>query len=340
MLNGINMGSNAQGPMVGSLPNMYCTSLVQSKEELRCHPSFRGLPPAHMIQIHGKTSYRYIREDDELWRKLHKGMLTTGLLNSALGLYEQAAGKILGIGRGWISHSKIVAVYHHLLEMEYLPSMQGVHEQQHVATTVEDTAELNMSIHRLYNKPSEKLSRQLVYSLDISERQKSFEAAKLTKARSLQSMGLSEVRCAWGSAQEASSLAMLCHLFKDKTLFEVGLLALEDTYVENMYGFGPHQLPPLGATPDGMLVHKVCDEEESSRLFYTLEECEVVEIKNTCPFSVSSNQKRKTRFSVRDAGPRERCDPLFVPQLQFHMLCSGANSALLVSRSATKGEIS
>ncbi|GIL82547.1 hypothetical protein Vretifemale_11369 [Volvox reticuliferus] len=69
---------------------------------------------------------------------------------------------------------------------------------------------------------------------------------------------------------------------------------------------------------------------------------EVVEVKNHCPFVYKGQRKARKRglvidYVVRDRGPIKSVWPLWVPQLQAHMACSGAESALLLSRSASKG---
>jgi hypothetical protein len=50
-----------------------------------------------------------------------------------------------------------------------------------------------------------------------------------------------------------------------------------------------------------------------------------------------ANGKLHARYVVSDRGPRERVAVEWVPQLQLQMLCAGTPSALLASRSATKG---
>ncbi|EFJ51172.1 hypothetical protein VOLCADRAFT_116519 [Volvox carteri f. nagariensis] len=69
---------------------------------------------------------------------------------------------------------------------------------------------------------------------------------------------------------------------------------------------------------------------------------EVVEVKNHCPFVSKSQRKARKRglvidYVVRDRGPISSVWPLWVPQLQAHMACSGADSALLLSRSPSRG---
>ena len=155
------------------------------------------------------------------------------------------------------------------------------------------------------------------------------EEDKLRKARAAASLGLTHLRCAWGTVQEAATLRALCDIFPEASLREVGLCALGTAALPQEWGFAPGSLPPLGASPDGLI-------EFHADGGATLE---VVEVKNTCPFDSSPGTSRRgaNRFLVRDRGPRRQVEPLWVPQLQLHMLCAGAASALLVSRSATHG---
>lgn len=236
--------------------------------------------------------------------------------------------KIMHLHR--VGHGKIISVYHHLCSAQYVP-------ETNPNITAEKAAEHNQRVHSTFNAPQEK--QRLRESIEMNEELlDSLENLKIKKARQLCNMGLLEIRCAWGSAQEASTLATLCNVLEDKTLFECGLLEADVDTLHNLYGFLPESLPPLGATPDGIMLHRAIVKDcEASKTFHSLEDCEVVEVKNSCPFSISAKAGKKVRFSVRDKGPRERCDVSYVPQLQFHMLCSGARSALLVSRSATKG---
>eukprot|EP00892_Ulva_mutabilis_P002388 jgi/Ulvmu1/1214/UM109_0012.1 len=63
---------------------------------------------------------------------------------------------------------------------------------------------------------------------------------------------------------------------------------------------------------------------------------EVVEVKNHCPFKEAAGPGRR-RWTCCDTGPRAAPPEQYVPQLQLEMLCTGLPSALLVSRSATRG---
>lgn len=69
---------------------------------------------------------------------------------------------------------------------------------------------------------------------------------------------------------------------------------------------------------------------------------EAVEVKNVCPFAVKCTRsghkgKVSSQFIVGDKGPWFHVHPQYLPQLQLHMLATGTASALLLSRSATKG---
>ncbi|GAB4823700.1 hypothetical protein N2152v2_010746 [Parachlorella kessleri] len=96
-----------------------------------------------------------------------------------------------------------------------------------------------------------------------------------------------------------------------------------------------------GRTGDGHLSGPLAEQLGGLQLAQGMRVKEVVEVKNTCPFGV--NQHRGQRGSpaelylLSDRGPRHDVKPEWVPQLQLHMLCAGTRTALLVSRSATKG---
>ncbi len=88
-----------------------------------------------------------MRQDSALWDDLHRGVLTSGSLNAALGLYEPWAAKQLGIPKSWTGHGRLLAAYQNLLLPEYTPpaaeqavngtahsSIRGLHSQAHAST--------------------------------------------------------------------------------------------------------------------------------------------------------------------------------------------------------------
>ncbi|KAL0048901.1 hypothetical protein WJX82_001954 [Trebouxia sp. C0006] len=202
------------GKTQGNTPNLFWRRI--SFDQLRSQSQYVGLPPPDQLHLECIADYRNVRQESQLWTELHQGLLTTGRLNAALGFYEPAAAKRLGVA----------------------------------------------------------------------------------------TRGDGGIRMAWGSTQEASALFSVMHLFPDSQLEEVGLCWVDPTsQIPAEWGFQAGDLPPLGA--------------------------EVRE--------VASHGKAKRLYRLSDPGPYSRVPCHFVPQLQMEMLASGANSALVVSRSATKG---
>lgn len=65
------------------------------------------------------------------------------------------------------------------------------------------------------------------------------------------------IRMAWGSAQEASALFGLMHLYPNSQLEEVGLCWVDARQqIPASWGISIDNLPPLGASPDGLIRHK------------------------------------------------------------------------------------
>jgi hypothetical protein len=61
------------------------------------------------------------------------------------------------------------------------------------------------------------------------------------------------VRCKWGSVQEATALFELMHALPAGCLEEVGLCRVDPDALAQNFGFSAGQLPPLGASPDGLM---------------------------------------------------------------------------------------
>ncbi|KAL4440108.1 hypothetical protein ABPG75_003109 [Micractinium tetrahymenae] len=106
------MRPNSQLRTSGRLPNVFYRA--PSMHELRQMAQFEALPPVEAIAVAGPASHRYVRQDDPLWGQLHEGVLTTGWVRGALGLYERAAAKKVGIPSGRVGHSELLQAYCHL----------------------------------------------------------------------------------------------------------------------------------------------------------------------------------------------------------------------------------
>lgn len=323
------IGPTPQQLSTGGFPNVYFNCNAGTLSDVK-HTKFIPLPNLESINILDCASYRYIAEKEDLWSRLHRGRLTTSRLNATLGLYEPHAAKILGLPRKYVSHNKLISVFHHLREeaFDYFDGEGNV-------CLEEKSLETNLQAHMAAYVDHCEMVQNGATIGHVSDK------IKLKKSRYLNSMkDINKVRMAWGSAQEASTVSLLCHELQDASFFflEVGMMALEPnhTLLQN-WGFQMDQLPPIGATPDGLFIEECADAQFATTEFAKRSDIrfKVVEIKNVCPFS--ARKKGKNGFEIRDRGPRSSVDALYVPQLQFHMLCSGAASAFLISRSATKG---
>lgn len=78
---------------------------------------------------------RNVRQESQLWTQLHQGLLTTGRLNAALGFYEPAAAKCLGIPRDRVNHHSLLSAAANLqmpsygLELLDLPAQPAIFSQ-------------------------------------------------------------------------------------------------------------------------------------------------------------------------------------------------------------------
>lgn len=59
----------------------------------------------------------------------------------------------------------------------------------------------------------------------------------------------------WGSAQEGATLYSLMHALPKSRLLEAGLFRVNEACLPKAWCFKKGELPPLGASPDGMLFH-------------------------------------------------------------------------------------
>lgn len=310
--------------LTGGFPNVYFNSNAGTLSDVK-HARFIPLPLLGDVSIPDRASYRYIRETDELWSTLHRGRLTSSRLAAAMGFYEPRAAKILGLPRVYTSHSKMISVYHHLRE-----KVSDAYDSNIQSSVAHD---LNIHAHLVsYDK----------HMRDDARDDSLLESVKIRTSRYLHNQrDVQKVRMAWGSAQEAATISLLCQRLPGAPFFlmEVGLMSLDVASLCDTWGFRVDDLPPIGATPDGLLVDTCTDAASAAHGFAQKHldgaRFKVVEVKNVCPFSSRRNGKKG--FELRDRGPRNSLDPLYVPQLQFHMLCSGVDTALLASRSATKG---
>ncbi|KAG7670562.1 hypothetical protein NADE_002180 [Nannochloris sp. 'desiccata'] len=285
----------------GALPNIYHHALTF--DHLRQFPTFTALPPVDSICIAGPSSYRYIRQDDDLWGRLHTGRLTSGYLSAALGLFEPAAAKRLKLNKSRISHGPLLNAYRHLSQQPYHPSVNGnITEESAAVHNAQITTAFNRSVPSSTSSvfaegstidrkigiadsgnvpasdPNKNNRRRKKKKTGTAQQHRpaaagaggslaaatstSFfisEELKLKKARALGSQGLDAVRCAWGTAQESTTLHVLAStgVFQKSEIIEAGLFTMEESVLPKNWGFRPGELPPIGSSPDALAQHQI-----------------------------------------------------------------------------------
>jgi hypothetical protein len=315
--------------MHGQNPNVFFQAAAIRTSEI-ANDRFIALPGREAISVADASAYKYIAEGSPDWRALHRtGRLTSGRLGGLLNLWSPPNAKVLGFRS--TPHEGLVRM------LDAYTQLTGQSVDLIEGGDVAGARAQNLQGH---------LDRGLSHAVDVADAVQTHslvEEMKARKAKHLQSQGsLMDVRMAWGSAQEASTIQTICERFHDNSRYfmEVGMMEPDGDTLKR-YGFEAGSLPSLGSTPDCICVESASSREQAIETFADLctlggktSQIRVVEVKNTTPFRLS---RRKKTFELWDAGPRQRVDAVWVAQLQFHLLCSGASSGLLVSRSATKG---
>ena len=168
-----------------------------------------------------------MRQDSGLWSALHQGVLTTGMLNAALGLYEPFAAEFLGIPRGFTGHGRLLAAYQNLLSAEYVllpaaasagPGTDGISQvssKQKAAVRPQEDDQL-LADRSLTEEAADapgstgsgrrRRSRGKALAARAAAQRQAEAAEKLARHRDSVCVqkaaeGISAVRCKWGSEQ-------------------------------------------------------------------------------------------------------------------------------------------
>uniref|UniRef100_A0A383WDU8 Uncharacterized protein n=1 Tax=Tetradesmus obliquus TaxID=3088 RepID=A0A383WDU8_TETOB len=249
------------------VPNIYWRSV--STDQLRQEPRYVALPPVSLLgTTQGALSYRYVRQESQLWRELHDGMLTTGRLKQALGMHEPKAAQLVGIHPGSRGSSHLLSAYFHLLTTASSSSSGSKDDWADAAATA--TSSSSSSSSSSGRDASNEAARRL-----FNERLASEGAAAGRPAGSPASGPMSAdlaaachrvgmagdipVKLAWGKAQEAAALHCLLQLFPEAAVEEVGLFVVNLNDLPASWGIdlSAESLPRCGASPDGLIVHKL-----------------------------------------------------------------------------------
>jgi hypothetical protein len=326
----------SRSPPRGGEPNIGWRAITM--DELRAHPSFLALPPAHLVLPTSPADLRLFRQDSWQWWECHAGRISTSACASCLGVYEERSASFLGVPPSLRGHGKALDA-HSRLASPVLSEYLRLHT---------DSADADAAAQQLAK--AEKAARGVwrpredSAAADHSGADGSSLSPFLCEYRRRAAAGRSraggggrasfgsvgQIRMAWGSQQEATSILAALNFFgaQNATVEEAGLQPLEAIDADERAGL-PSGLPPIGASPDAIVRW-----HDGS--------VEPFEVKNHAPFATNFRARTDPslpRFEVRDPGPYDEVAVWHVPQLYLHMLCMGAGcrSALFMSASATKG---
>lgn len=329
--------------LLGLQPNLHwCYVFV---EELRAEKRFLALPPPAELKLAGPATWSWIRQDDSSWDEVHWGVLSTRHLKGILGFQEPQAAAFLGLPRNMISHSEALSVFHDLLAA---PEACAYYSWGADDETI--VCRANKECRRAFNE--QQATTKSIRTLPRSAHRRS---------------SLSQLRCSWGSAHEASALKNLLHaeelVAAGCTLEEVGLCMVSPEHLaerrsrRDSSASSPQQprrwrsarasvpgtaalsgqptLTLIGASPDAML--RLPDGA-----------CAAIEVKNVCPFFEHNGafavhdtyvppESRHALPAWRLRGPAEVLSVAHLPQAQLEMLASGTRLTYLMSASALQG---
>lgn len=326
----------------GNIPDVHWRAIPM--EHLRHHPIFDPLPNPNSI-MHLKTleDVRYFRQDSWQWDALHAGRCTTSQAAAALGLLEPKVGGVLGIPRSLRKGG--VGAYHRLGQT----ALRDVNDMSNLLCTGGNEEERNGNAVKLWIA-----NRLKGRSLANGKRPYPFAAIytpRITRTECEErrervqdfyaSASPFSARMQWGNTQEATSILTALNYFwksdPDVVIREVGMcgagLAMNRTD-----GVDTGLL--IGASPDAVI-------------YYPSGECEVLEVKNHCPFVPTSwgdqrGSKPKKRskennhtFRIRELPIQASVPAAYIPQLMMEMLSLGSNcrSAVMVRQTATNGAV-
>ena len=318
----------------GYIPNISWRAFTM--DELRLHPYFDPLPhPSQVCQLSQIRDVCKFRQDSIQWDLLHEGRCTTSRAACALGVLEDHAANELGIPKSL--RKRGVRAYDHLLQ-EPLRTLSDMDR-------VLCNEELNEEFHQTVDSFNNVNSKDIWYDSYKNERfdrtsSKFMARYKLKpmlkdvlsahRKSNKREWSVFKSRVQWGSTQEATAiltaLNYICRSNPGARVKEVGMCTGESS------GFGMKIGKLLiGASPDAVIA-------------YPNGTCEVLEVKNHCPFvplywNKSGMNEKGVEFFVGSKPPPGDIPPVYVPQLMMEMLCLGieCRSAVMVRQTATKG---
>uniref|UniRef100_A0A7S3R3T5 Uncharacterized protein n=1 Tax=Dunaliella tertiolecta TaxID=3047 RepID=A0A7S3R3T5_DUNTE len=231
------------------IPNLYYTALPT--KELAKRSWYVALPAVRRATTKHAILHRYFPQDCDEWWQAHKGVLTTGRINTALGLGHCS----VPFHTHAESPGTLAKVYNGLAPAEDESHDPDQSEEiDHLLSTIIEELEADRS--RLFS--SKQLGGGQTWDdLDIH--------ARLLISEQVFAQGELATRLFWGSIQEAAALYSLAQVFPHSKLEQVGLMRVPQTCldhfipssstIESHQGATYNHLPPIGASPDALVVH-------------------------------------------------------------------------------------
>lgn len=296
-----------------------------SMNDLREHPLFSALPNPADVEVRSVQDLCLFQQDSWQWDALHQGRLTTSRLASILGFFEKGSAAYLGIPTSLTGHERAIGAWQHLRQKPP-PNWNHLNNPVHDRLPSRrkwPSAEL---LWRPASGPADKCLFPFQYTPSPTTQLSS------TAARRSRSCSASNIRMAWGSAQEATALLAVLNYFamteSTVRVCESGMCCFEsldvvansgsehlasssrNIYEETAYRMNHERsLPLLGASPDGLLR-------------YADGQCEVIEIKCSSPFV--TNNHNSSMLSISFKRPNNSGIPVWhIPQLQMEIFCAG-----------------
>ncbi|MEW5319169.1 MAG: hypothetical protein WDW38_010336 [Sanguina aurantia] len=258
---------------------------------------FVGLPPAEDLIIGGADSYRFFRQDSPYWRDFHTGVLSTGCLKEALGFNEPMASKLVGYKKLGSNHHSLLGVYEQLLELPLMLELQSSAAETVAAANMAALCEAYESseVHRLGMSSRQQKQRQSQHAQEVEQEAE----GRLRHCAAASRSGISGVRCAWGSLQEASTLAAVMDLFPHATVHEVGMCHVDTANLPTHWGLNHANLPPLAASPDGIICHPV-----------SLHPAQLQQLQQHCTLSRTSACADESHYAPHSPTPKPAPKPV------------------------------
>ncbi len=292
-------------------------------DDLRRHPLYIPLHEAGPEIISSTKDVSKFRQSSYQWNILHTGRLTTSLVAGSLGLLESKASTQLDVPKSLRGSQAVQAIYHLLDD-----PIDDYNALINTNITGYSAASRSADVSPWKFKSDKKIEKFANNAYCVYRPRPAASGGKRLMS------SINEAKLSWGNCQEATAILVALNYFKDTAkISEIGLNAFENVLQADA---SPHfqasewlqikewmaagQLPPLGSSPDGMIHHHNGT-------------AECLEVKCLSPFTLSPDKKS---MSLKTYVPA-KVATFHVPQLMFHMLCSGTSSVVLVTLTAQKG---